>query len=78
MYFLHYWRNSFDYDNTEGTGQTNKLMNYSDTLTNGHLGLVYNITRKKPIYISLIALQPIINGGESDVGAVVVMTDYCG
>tara|TARA_R110002167_G_scaffold51425_10_gene148836 strand:+ start:2211 stop:4520 length:2310 start_codon:yes stop_codon:yes gene_type:complete len=68
---------SFDYDNTVGTGANEQAYDYSDTLTNGHLGLVYNINEEANIYLTYSTATN-INGGESDVGGSCGYGGLCG
>ncbi|MDP5029138.1 TonB-dependent siderophore receptor [Paraglaciecola sp.] len=68
---------SFDYDNTVGAGSEPDQYDYSDTLTNGHLGLVYNINEEANIYLTYSTATN-INGGESDVGGSCGYGGLCG
>ena len=67
----------FDYDNkvTGNTGATDWA--YSDTLWNGHAGVVYQLTEDGNIYFNYSTATN-INGGESDVGANCGYGGLCG
>lgn len=70
---------SFDYDNaTLGRGATEPTdWQYSDTLWNGHLGLVYDLTEQGNVYLTYSTAAN-INGGESDVGGNCGYGGLCG
>ncbi|MEK9714161.1 MAG: TonB-dependent receptor, partial [Thalassolituus sp.] len=57
---------TFDYSNLVGSTEKT-LYEYDDTLWNGHLGLVYDITQNGNVYATY-STSANINGGESDVG----------
>jgi len=58
----------FSYSNTVVVQSVQKPYKYDDTLWNGHLGVVYNITDKGNVYLTYASGSE-INGGESDLGA---------
>src|SRR5690606_12790866 len=68
----------FDYVNkvTASDGATTKF-DYSDTLWNGHAGLVYKITDHANVYLTYSSASE-INGGESDVGGNCGYGGICG
>lgn len=68
---------SFEYDNTIVSRGDEQEYNYSDTLTNGHLGLVYNINEEANVYLTYSTATN-INGGESDVGGSCGYGGLCG
>lgn len=70
---------SFDYDNaTIGFGATEPTdWSYSDTLWNGHLGLVFDVTEQGNVYVTYSTATN-INGGESDVGGNCGYGGLCG
>ncbi|PHR84045.1 MAG: TonB-dependent siderophore receptor [Colwellia sp.] len=67
---------SFDYKN-EISGRNAGLYDYSDTLFNGHIGLVYNINDDANVYATY-STSSNINGGESDVGSSCGYGGLCG
>ncbi len=58
---------SYDYNNLTFTGAGENLFEFSDTLTNGQLGVVYEVVDDINLYASYGSATN-INGGESDVG----------
>lgn len=58
----------YDYSNLANGRNGENLYEFSDTLTNGHLGLVYEVMDDINLYASY-GTATNINGGESDVGA---------
>ena len=59
---------SYDYSNLTNGRSGEALYEFSDTLTNGHLGVVYEVLDDVNLYASY-GTATNINGGESDVGA---------
>ena len=69
----------FDYSNKVATGdfgETTKWA-YSDTLWNGHVGAVYDLTETGNVYLTYSTASN-INGGESDVGGSCGYGGLCG
>ncbi|WP_462159501.1 TonB-dependent receptor [Pseudoalteromonas sp. GB56] len=58
---------NYDYSNLTNGRNGEALYEFSDTLTNGHLGLVYEVVDDINLYASYGSATN-INGGESDVG----------
>ncbi|GAB3091972.1 TonB-dependent siderophore receptor [Aestuariicella hydrocarbonica] len=77
--FLGLRADNFDYDNNVyGRGATTPTeYSYSDTLWNGHAGLVYNINDEANVYLTY-STSANINGGESDVGGSCGYGGLCG
>lgn len=77
--FLGIRADHFDYDNKVfGRGaSTPTPFSYSDTLWNGHIGLVYNINEDANVYLTY-STSANINGGESDVGGNCGYGGLCG
>ena len=77
--FLGLRADNFDYENsTYGWGATEATQwAYSDTLWNGHAGLVFDINDEANIYLTY-STSTNINGGESDVGANCGYGGLCG
>ncbi len=74
--FLGLRADRFDYKNI--TGSTNKTtFEYSDTLWNGHAGVVYQMTEEGNFYLTY-STSDNINGGESDVGGNCGYGGICG
>jgi catecholate siderophore receptor len=60
---------SFDFDTvTQNAALAKTRYDYSDTLLNGHVGVVYNIRPDATVYLGYSTASD-INGGESDVGS---------
>jgi catecholate siderophore receptor len=60
---------SFDFHTvTQNAALTKTRYDYSDTLLNGHVGVVYNIRPDATVYLGYSTASD-INGGESDVGS---------
>lgn len=57
----------FDYSNVVTSGGTSTRYAYDDTLWNGHIGTVYQLTEDGNVYLTY-STSANINGGESDVG----------
>lgn len=69
---------SFDYDNTLITRAGEELnYSYSDSLWNGHIALVRNISENGNVYATFSTATN-INGGESDVGSSCGYGGLCG
>jgi catecholate siderophore receptor len=69
---------SFDYNNVVvGRDGTATTYDYSDTLRNGHMGLVYNINQDANVYLTY-STSSNINGGESDLGGNCGYGGICG
>lgn len=68
MVFLGLRLDSYDYSNLASGRGGEALYEFSDTLTNGHAGLVYEVVDDINLYASY-GTATTINGGESDVGA---------
>ena len=66
----------FDYENLIGSTAPTQYQ-YSDTLWNGHLGVVYNINEQGNVYLTY-STSSNINGGESDVGGSCGYGGLCG
>jgi catecholate siderophore receptor len=75
--FLGLRLDSFDYDNTVGNPGSTTNYSYSDTLWNGHAGVVYNISDEANVYFSY-STSSNINGGESDLGGNCGYGGLCG
>lgn len=76
--FLGVRLDSFDYENTVMTRSGDELnYNYSDSLWNGHVGIVRNIKENGNIYATYSTATN-INGGESDVGSSCGYGGLCG
>ncbi len=77
--FLGVRADHFEYDNQViGRGATEPTnYRYSDTLWNGHTGVVYNINDDANIYLTY-STSANINGGESDVGGSCGYGGLCG
>ena len=77
--FLGLRLDDFDYSNKVlGRGQTSATdWAYSDTLWNGHAGVVYQLTDNGNIYLTYSTASN-INGGESDVGSNCGYGGLCG
>ncbi|WJG11020.1 TonB-dependent receptor [Aliiglaciecola sp. LCG003] len=67
----------YDYENTVNSRGTLTYFDYSDGFTNGHLGLVYNLTDEGNVYLTYSTASN-INGGESDVGGSCGYGGLCG
>lgn len=67
----------FEYDNTVSSRGTITDYNYSDSLWNGHLGLVRNLNENANVYLAYSTATN-INGGESDVGSSCGYGGLCG
>lgn len=67
----------FSYDNTVVRQGVTTDYEYSDSLWNGHLGLVRNITENGNVYLTYSTATN-INGGESDVGSSCGYGGLCG
>jgi catecholate siderophore receptor len=67
----------FDYQNLVGRPGDISDYSYSDTLWNGHAGLVYKITDDGNVYLTYSSSSN-INGGESDVGGSCGYGGLCG
>ena len=74
--FLGLRADDFDYSNKVGATDVTDW-SYSDTLWNGNIGLVYQITEQGNVYMNY-ATATNINGGESDVGANCGYGGLCG
>ncbi len=69
---------SFDYANdVVARGGAELSYEYSDTLWNGHVGLVYDVTDAGNVYFTY-STSTNINGGESDVGSSCGYGGLCG
>lgn len=69
---------SFDYNNlVVGRDGTATEYDYSDTLWNGHVGVVYNINQNGNVYLTY-STSSNINGGESDLGGNCGYGGICG
>ena len=68
---------SFDYDNVVTSGGETTAYDYSDTLWNGHVGVVYNINEDANVYLTY-STSSNINGGESDLGGNCGYGGICG
>ncbi|MGY0579618.1 MAG: TonB-dependent receptor [Paraglaciecola chathamensis] len=68
---------SFDYDNVVTSGGVDTAYDYSDTLWNGHVGVVYNINEDANVYLTY-STSSNINGGESDLGGNCGYGGICG
>ena len=68
---------SFDYDNVVTSGGEATAYDYSDTLWNGHVGVVYNINEDANVYLTY-STSSNINGGESDLGGNCGYGGICG
>ena len=75
--FLGLRQDWFDYSNAVTSRGEASTYDYSDTLTNGHVGLVYNITEYGNVYATYSTASN-INGGESDLGANCGYGGLCG
>ncbi|WOX06937.1 TonB-dependent receptor [Microbulbifer pacificus] len=67
----------FDYSNATSGRNGDELYAYSDTMYNGHLGLVYEVAENGNIYATYSTATN-INGGESDLGANCGYGGICG
>ncbi len=67
----------FEYDNKVGRPGSVTEYKYSDTLWNGHIGTVYDITENGNVYLTY-STSSNINGGESDVGGSCGYGGLCG
>jgi catecholate siderophore receptor len=74
--FLGLRADHFDYTNDVGSTDPVEWA-YSDTLINGHAGLVYNIHDDANVYLTYSTASE-INGGESDLGANCGYGGLCG
>jgi len=70
-------QDSFDYSNDTTSRSGEQLFSYSDTLYNGHLGLVFNLSEDANFYATYSTATN-INGGESDLGANCGYGGLCG
>ncbi|GGZ68098.1 ligand-gated channel protein [Paraglaciecola chathamensis] len=68
---------SFDYENVVTSGGVDTAYDYSDTLWNGHVGVVYNINEDANVYLTY-STSSNINGGESDLGGNCGYGGICG
>ena len=68
---------SFDYDNVVTSRGEATAYDYSDTLWNGHVGVVYNINEDANVYLTY-STSSNINGGESDLGGNCGYGGICG
>ncbi|MBN24910.1 MAG: TonB-dependent siderophore receptor [Alteromonadaceae bacterium] len=68
---------SFDYDNVVTSRGVTTAYDYSDTLWNGHVGVVYNINEDANVYLTY-STSSNINGGESDLGGNCGYGGICG
>lgn len=68
---------SFDYTNTVNGRGGVASFDYSDTLLNGHAGLVYHMNDEANVYLTYASASN-INGGESDVGGSCGYGGLCG
>ncbi|AEE23339.1 TonB-dependent siderophore receptor [Glaciecola sp. 4H-3-7+YE-5] len=68
---------SFDYDNVVTSGGVDTAYDYSDTLWNGHVGVMYNISEDANVYLTY-STSSNINGGESDLGGNCGYGGICG
>ncbi|ABG40792.1 TonB-dependent receptor [Paraglaciecola sp. T6c] len=68
---------SFDYDNVVTSRGVATAYDYSDTLWNGHVGVVYNINEDANVYLTY-STSSNINGGESDLGGNCGYGGICG
>ncbi len=75
--FLGLRQDWFDYSNAVTSQGEYSLYDYSDTLTNGHAGLVYNLSEHGNLYATYSTASN-INGGESDLGANCGYGGLCG
>ncbi|WP_342807764.1 TonB-dependent receptor [Alteromonas sp. M12] len=75
--FIGLRQDSFDYSNDTNSRSGEQLFAYSDDLTNGHIGLVYQLDEDINFY-STYSTATNINGGESDLGANCGYGGLCG
>ena len=75
--FLGLRQDSFDYSNDTSGRSGDVLYEYSDTMYNGHIGLLHSITEDGNVYINFSTATN-INGGESDLGANCGYGGICG
>lgn len=67
----------FDYSNTIASGGVETPYEYSDTLWNGHAGIVFDVMQNANVYFTY-STSANINGGESDVGGSCGYGGICG
>ncbi|WGL14997.1 TonB-dependent receptor [Microbulbifer bruguierae] len=70
-------QDSFDYRNATTGRDGEQLYAYSDSMYNGHLGLVYDVAEHGNVYATYSTATN-INGGESDLGANCGYGGICG
>ncbi len=76
--FFGFRQDSFDYTNDTSSSRNGDILyDYSDSMYNGHVGLVYSLTEAGNIYASYSTATN-INGGESDLGASCGYGGLCG
>ncbi len=75
--FLGVRMDHFDYKNSYFASGDPAKLSYSDTLWNGHAGVVFNINQDANIYLTY-STSANINGGESDVGGSCGYGGVCG
>ena len=75
--FLGVRLDSFDYSNTVVRRGETTAYDYSDSLWNGHVGLVRNLSETSNVYLTYSTATN-INGGESDVGSSCGYGGLCG
>ncbi|MDO6446730.1 TonB-dependent receptor [Colwellia sp. 1_MG-2023] len=68
---------SFDYNNDTLSRGTETTYEYSDTMYNGNIGLIYDLSENVNIYANYSTATN-INGGESDLGASCGYGGVCG
>ncbi|WP_204902996.1 TonB-dependent receptor [Microbulbifer mangrovi] len=70
-------QDSFDYSNATSGRSGDRFYAYSDSMFNGHLGLVYDVAEDGNVYATYSTATN-INGGESDLGANCGYGGLCG
>jgi catecholate siderophore receptor len=68
---------SFDYNNDVTSRGVNTVYAYSDSIYNGNIGLIYDLSEDMNFYMNYSTASN-INGGESDVGASCGYGGVCG
>ena len=70
-------QDSFDYSNATSGRGGDQFYSFSDSMFNGHLGLVYDVAENGNVYATYSTATN-INGGESDLGANCGYGGLCG